>query len=224
MSNPPPPTHLELCSNDPLKHNFVLNDSCVEFSQVTYFFISAAAWPFACKNHSTMWNFFLCSLFTKAVYSPENYLTSKIKTRTFRWFKFPTSPRQGSNSPPPGAQKTVKCLWVAQGEDEASNWSAHIEYSTDKASWWKIGDALWDLIPVTEQLFFSFKQNENHFVRSHLLQPHCINFSWNFDGNTCKKIRHIVDIHHVITLYPSFHRQRHTQISLQRSRLTRING
>ena len=41
-------------------------------------------------------------LFAKVNTLPLNSSILKIKTRIFRWFKFPTPPKKGSNSPPCG--------------------------------------------------------------------------------------------------------------------------
>ena len=65
----------------------------------------------------------LCSSPFKATSFPQTspYLFSQPHVNVFRWnfrFKFPTLPRQGSNSPSTwvGEQTTSKCPWLTRGE------------------------------------------------------------------------------------------------------------
>ena len=99
---------------------FVWSTNVVEFRKVTYYFVVPLLGFSVCKHHSTIWKFLLSHLLTKADSLPWYSTIIKINTRIFGWFKFATSPKRGSNSPPlvqmpvglPGG-RTV----------EASNWS-----------------------------------------------------------------------------------------------------
>ena len=125
----------------------------VEFRKVTYYFVVPLLGFFVCKHHSTIWKFLLSHLLTKADSLPWNSTTIKINTRIFGWFKFATSPKRGSNSPPLVVQMPVG---LPGGKTvEASNWSTlkSVLLARQRSYKRKFSTSCWS--PIWHQIHFT---------------------------------------------------------------------
>ena len=149
---------------------FVWSTNVVEFRKVTYYFVVPLLGFFVCKHHSTIWKFLLSHLLTKADSLPWNSTIIKTKTRIFGWFKFATSPKWGSNSPPLVVQMPVG---LPGGRTvEASNWSTlkSVLLTRQRSYKRKFSTSCWS--PIWHQIHFTRLHQVSEAIRVSIFISH----------------------------------------------------